>query len=531
MQLQPLPRTSAAIALIATLAAAGCSAAGGNASQAQGALVDGGTVKIGNNSEITSFHPYSQFGVSQAGYAYDPLVNVAADGKVTSGLAASWTATATDATFTLRKEVTCADGAKLTASDVVRSLEYAKDPKNKLVGAQTILPAGVPFTLRADDASGTVSVHLKSPYSFITRSIGTLPIICPAGLKDPASLERGSAGTGPYVLSGYQPGGPYTFTLRKGYAWGPGGATTDVPGIPGKIVISVVANESTRANLLLTGGLNVAGVSGPDVDRLRGSRLFTLDMPTVLGLTFFNERPGRPLSDLAVRRALITALDRGQLANVAAGGKGRPAQAISATNTVCHADLATANLPGGEDPTGALKAAGWTPGPGGTLAKDGKPLKIRLLTSPALGSTLPSVAELMAKTWKALGVDVQLASVDLNALVNDMYKTGDFDVVMGSSPGVPFPAQLIPYFRGPEPPTGLNFAGSRNADYAELVGKALREADESSCALWNQAEAALFRDADALPIADGIIPFFGNKVTFGYTFSGGIAPTSLRMHA
>ncbi|MFC9930569.1 ABC transporter substrate-binding protein [Streptomyces sp. NPDC127190] len=523
-----LPRARSAVVASAAVASAVLAGCGGDVSSTRTPVVVGGTVTIATASETPSFHPYAQFGSALAPYAYDSLVGVAPDGRVVSGLAETWRAGATTARFTLRKGVTCSDGTVLTASGVARSLTYASDPRNRLVGARAALP-GVPFTVSADDAARTVSVRMASPYSFVLRTIGLLPVVCPAGLARPGALDRSTAGTGPYVLSGYTSGGPYLFTRRKGYAWGPGGATNAAAGQPERIVVSVVPQESTAANLLLTGGVNIATVTGPDRARLSGHGLATAQVPTVVGLTFFNERPGRPLSDPGLRRALVGALDRKGLANVAIGGDGTPAGHLTAADSVCHADVADGNLPS-HTAVPALRAAGWTKDARGRLVKHGRPLRLRLLSSADLGSTLPSVAELMAASWQALGAQVDLVSEGRNALVQAMYQSGDFDAVVGSSPGPPLPAQLVPYFSGPAPSAGLNFAHVTNHAYDRFVARALRAAGTASCADWNKAAAALFRSADALPVADGTSTVYGYRTTFAVAPGGRIVPTSIRLH-
>lgn len=491
-------------------------------------LVHRGTVRIAEASETPSFDPYSTFGASQARYAYDSLVNLAPDGDLVTGLATSWRATATKAVFTLRPGVTCSDGTPLTASAVARSLTYAADPDHQLAGARTVLP-NVPFTARADNRTRRVSVSADAPFPFLIRTIGLLPIVCPAGLDRPATLARATQGTGPYVLTRYSPGGPYEFTVRDGYTWGPAGATTAERGLPERIELSVVPQTSTAANLLLTGGVDIARVSGPDRARLDGHGLAVSEVATVIGLTFFNQRPGRVLADSAVRRALVSALDRRGLANVAVGGTGRPAEDFGAEGAVCHAGLADANLPT-RDAAEALRDAGWTRSAGGPRTKDGRPLRLRLITSPDLGPTLASVAELMAREWTALGAEVDLVTESLPALVNAMYTTADFDVVVGSTPGFALPAGFIPFFSGPAPAEGLNFAGVVNPEYDALVTRALREPDTTGCATWNRAAAALFRSADALPIAEGRSGVYGHRTTFTTTFGGRLVPTSVRLH-
>ncbi|WLQ32040.1 ABC transporter substrate-binding protein [Streptomyces castrisilvae] len=517
----------AALAAALTASALALSGCGGVAtSSTTTPLVHRGTVRIAESSETPSFDPYSAFGASQARYAYDSLVNLAPDGALVTGLASSWHATATEAAFTLRPGITCSDGTALTASAVARSLTYAGDPDKQLAGALTVLP-NVPFTASADDGTGTVSVRAATPFPFLTRTIGLLPIVCPAGLGRPRALERSSQGTGPYVLTRYTPGGPYEFTVRDDYAWGPAGATASEPGLPEHIEISVVPQASTAANLLITGAIDIAHVSGPDRARLTGRGLATTDVATVIGLTFFNQRDGRVLADRALRRALVSALDRQGLANVAVGGTGSPATDFGAEGAVCHTDLADANLPA-RNATEALRAAGWTRTAGGPLTKDGQPLRLRLITSPDLGPTLASVAELMAREWTALGAEVDLVSESLPALVNAMYETADFDVVVGSTPGFALPTGFIPFFSGPS--QGLNFAGVDNPEYDTLVAQALRKTGTTGCGTWNRAAAALLRSADALPIAEGRSSVYGYRTTFTTTFGGQLVPTSIRLH-
>ncbi|MFB7665986.1 ABC transporter substrate-binding protein [Kitasatospora sp. NPDC056138] len=526
-----MPRRTPPVALAATVTAAAVALTGcGNVARSSTStpLVDRGTVRIAAASEIASFDPYTAFGTGPARYAYDSLVDVSADGTLVSGLASSWEATTTTATFTLRPGITCSDGTPLTATAVARALTYAGDPANQLAGAQAVLP-GVPYTASADDSTGTVSATTAAPFPFLTRTLGLLPIVCPAGLDRPRSLDRATRGTGPYVLTRYTPGGPYEFTVRDGYTWGPAGATTAESGLPARIVVSVVPQASTAANLLLTGGVDIATVNGPDRTRLTGRGLAAADVATVVGLTFFNQRPGHPLADPALRRALVSALDRQGLANVAVGGTGTPATDFGAQGSVCHADLAAANLPA-QDATEALRAAGWARAAEGRLTRDGRPLRLRLITSPDLGPTLSPVAELIARSWTELGVDVELVTESLPALVNAMYQTGDFDVVVGTSPGFALPVGFVPFFSGPPPAQGLNFAGVVNPEYDSLVARALRETDAEGCATWNRAAAVLFRSADALPIADDWSTVYGRRTTFATTFGGQIIPTSIRLH-
>lgn len=69
-----------------------------------------------------------------------------------------------------------------------------------------------------------------------------------------------------------------------------------------------------------------------------------------------------------------------------------------------------------------------------------------------------------------------------------------------------------------------------NPEYDALVSRALRETDTTGCDTWNRAAAALFRSADALPIAQGGSSLYGYRTTFATTFGGQLVPTSIRLH-
>jgi peptide/nickel transport system substrate-binding protein len=63
-------------------------------------------------------------------FPYDSLISFSPSGKVEAGLASSWSGTATAATFTIRKGVTCSDGSALTASDVAANINFIGNVKN-----------------------------------------------------------------------------------------------------------------------------------------------------------------------------------------------------------------------------------------------------------------------------------------------------------------------------------------------------------------------------------------------------------------
>ncbi|MFI9550055.1 ABC transporter substrate-binding protein [Nonomuraea endophytica] len=440
---------------------------------------------------------------------YDSLINVTPQGKTVSGLADTWKADAKTATFTIKKGVTCSDGAPLTATTVAKALNHLRTP-SPLSG---LLVPSAPYDVSADEAAGTVKVTMKEPFALLVETLGRVPIVCDKGLDDPKLLENTTVGSGPFVLTKVVRGDTYTFTRRDGYTWGPDGVAGNVLGSPATIVFKVVPNETTRANLLLAGQVNLANVAGPDRERLLARKLERFDLPAMFGELWYNQRDDRPGADPLVRRALTAALDLDELMNVVTSGTGRRAPGLVTSQTQpCAADNVTGHLPA-SDPVRAgalLDEAGWVKGAGGTRAKDGKKLVVDLHYSPSEGEGSVAAAELVSKRWQAAGVTVKLTSDDLAAATRAMFETGDFDAYWV---GLRFdlPTHILPWASGEVPPKGQNFAGIDNPDFVKLAAKAAATTGAAGCELWNEAERALLRNADIVPIAIAQQPFFFSK--------------------
>ncbi|WP_246126412.1 ABC transporter substrate-binding protein [Embleya hyalina] len=517
--------TSRIVALTATacLTAAACGGGGGT-----GPGGAGGTVTIGLSSDPGTLNPMAIAG-SAAGvmnvFAYDPLVNIAADGQVVAGLAQSWKVHGADRVeFGLRDGVTCGDGTPLKASDVANQFNYIADPKNQ----SPLLGLSVPRTTTAtgDDATRTVTVTTRDPAPMLLRMSSMVAIACPKGLSAPNTLARASDGTGPYILSEVVPGDHYTYVKRKGYTWGPGGVGNDQS--PEKVIFKVVPSETTATNLLLSGRLDMAQVLGPDRQRLESSGLKPQTVNALLGQLIFAEGPGHATADEHVRRALVHALDLGQLGSVATGGKGTPSKGLGLVEPrMCPGDNITGNLPTHDLTRAAaeLTAAGWTK-TGNGWAKEGRTLEIAF-TYPSSGEQTIAAAELAVQQWKALGVKVTTSTFTGTTLASVL--GGDAWDVSWPPITAALPDQLVPFFSGPRPPGGMNFGGTDNPDYQRLVAAARVKPDAAGCADWNGAEIALFKRVDVVPFVDTRVTMFGKGVTFRLD-RGAIVPTALRKH-
>lgn len=522
-----MKRTAAVVSV--ALVVSGCGASG---SSQQGALADGKTFTMSIGADPGTLDPALTVlsAARQVGrYLYARLIEHTEKGDVVAGLAEKWDATTTTATFTLRQGVTCADGAPLTAADVAANITFIGDPRNKspLAGVQVV--PGTSAT--ADEATRTVTVTSGAPDAFLLTNVGTLPIVCAKGMSDRALPAKGEQGTGMFTVSEIVPNDHYTLTRRKDFAWGPGDWQRNQQGLPDKVVIRVIANETTAVNLLLSGQLTAATVAGPDQERLHAQKVDHVDYATPLGTLTFNHAPGHPGQDPAVRRALVQALDLAQAGKVLTNGKGRPSKSlVTIEPRPCTGDNVTPNLPGFDKAaaTSALDTAGWRAGPDGVRAKNGSPLTIRLLQPTVIGPTLTATAELIQQAWQGIGVKVEIQPVDSAGVNQTLFGTGAWDVSM-----VPvtlsLPSQLVPFASGAVPPQGVNFSHITNATFESESKLAAAMAGATGCEHWDRAEAALVKDINLVPYFDGVVPTFVKGARF--SMNDGVDPASIRMFA
>lgn len=499
---------------------AGCGGGSGGDESGGGGdsqYVDGGTFTMSIAGDPGKLDPQSSastqlFAVNQL--AYDNLLFVDGEtGEVKSQLATDWKVDGTTVTLTLAKGITCSDGSDFTATTVADNIAYVGDPKNKSPFLGTFLPVGA--TAKADDAAGTVTITLAQPAPFVLNGLASLPMVCESGMKDRKALASTTEGTGPYELTEAVPGDHYTYQIRDGYTWGPDGATTAENGMPDSVVMKVVQNEGTAANLLLSGEVNAALIQGPDAKRLDAANLFSVSTTAMVGEQWYNHNEGHETSSADVRMALTQAIDFNELASVSTAGQGTLATTFASLDpSACPGDSISGSLPA-QDVDAAKSVL------------DGK--KLTFLYSSAAGPAVAAAAELAVQEWKAAGADVTAKGVDETALQGAIFGTGDWDIAWVPL-NVNSPDQLVPFLSGPGlADGGTNFSGIDNKEYSDGVAQASTMNGTDGCDTWLDAESKLVAAADIVPFANNAVKTYGNGAEFDYP--GTFMPTSIRMVA
>ncbi|MCE0535300.1 ABC transporter substrate-binding protein [Kineosporia rhizophila] len=518
--------TSAIAALTLTACGGG---SGGGTEAASTTYVSGGTFNVALNDDPGSLSPLNGVSLVQRAlvpYAYDSLVHTTAQGEFQPWLAESWKETPTSITYTLKEGVTCSDGSAFSAATAAANINYQADEKNGTFWHGSNITADM--SAEADGNQLTITSKTTNP--FLLSSTGAVEMVCQKGLDDPDTLKDATDGTGLFQLTKAQAGSEYTYTKRDDYTWGPQGVTSDTEGLPDTVVGKVVTDESTAANLLLSGGLNAAGIAGSDRDRLEAAGHSNKGVPNPIGEMLFNERPDRPTADEKVRQALTLALNREAVGDIVTNGhRTEMTSLVVQTPLLCVAGGPKWTLPA-SDPQKAgtlLDEAGYAVGADGVRAKDGKPLSIRFLYDAGTPSHAAAAEEVQAE-WKEIGVQTELVAEDPTGWSTDLYQTYDWDTgFIQLAPGTPVVLSLF-FYGATSEEGGYNFMGVKNPEYNALAEKAFTAEDsQTACGIWQDAEAELVNRADVYPLAQTESPIFFAGATA--EVAGSVLPTSIRM--
>lgn len=509
--MRPMPvfrfGTSAIFALTILIAACG-----GSSTQA-GSELGGRTVTIRVAQDFASFNPQGdpdRTDQQVIAATYASMARVGAGATLIPYVAQSWTVTPTSVTFKVRSGSKCADGTAVTPSLIANSFQHLGTSKDYAKSGSAFGPGGF-ISATGDDQAGTVTVTVGSPYGDLLYWIAPAAIVCPAGFASSGLLDNQTFGSGPYTIETATHGDQVTLDLRSGFGWGVNGATVT---LPKKLILKIITNETTAANLLVTGGMDLGFVSGPDVSRLVSNNSLqhkTADAYQVAWLAMY-QGPGRPTANADVRAAIAASIDRSGWNQAANGGRGKPGTSIVSSNAQCY-DPTTASLmptPSTSAAQSLLQSDGYQM-VNGKLTKDGSPLTIHLI-GPTTTNAGP---EYVSTQLTQAGFDVQLKDEDYTAFVHDLIKA-NFDVaIVPSAVDFPWPTDAIVFFHGAAlGQGGFNLFGINDPTLESDVSAAVADSGPDRCKLWGTVQHRLLEQHDLLPLASQSTDWFGHNINF-----------------
>ena len=368
---------------------------------------------------------------------YEPLFLYNNQGELDPVLAESWTVNDDGSVdFVLRSGVKFHSGATLTSDDVLYTMSRIE--KSPLCSA---LYGNVEMTV-TDDTHFTWTFPNKDAGASFDDLAGYAQALCIVSrsygesvLADPNdNLEYNEDGTGPYIFGGIEGNGDITLTKFDGY-WG-------------DVSIDTVYFKHLTGSVeyaFESGDLDVAYYTIPDnynniiaYDNVQGV------MQPVNRFSYITLRSGEgdAFEDLALRQAVVYAINREDLAYVGSDGTGQTAYNLATPLIQYYADNADHFERDVEKSKELLSAAGYS---------ESNPMPVTLVAITS-GATAVATCEIMKEELEESYFAVNIEETpDMNRI-----RAGDFDITVSSIGLLPsFGSYVLMY----QVETGLDLAG------------------------------------------------------------------------
>jgi peptide/nickel transport system substrate-binding protein len=230
---------------------------------------------------------------------------------------------ATTIQFELRDDVVFHNGEKFSADDVVATMNYLGDPKNKVKSTST-----TKFIAGAEKLGPyKVNVKLKYPFPAAMQYLSSVDVIYPkSAFKDgaPKGMATKPIGTGPYKAVEVSYGKRFVFEKFDKYMKG-GPKTPHI----GKIIYRRIEERGTQMAELLSGGADWIWRVPPDLAKnLNGRKGITVTQGETMRVGFIQmDASGKsgntPMKKLKVREAISYAIDRDTIRKTLMGNASR----------------------------------------------------------------------------------------------------------------------------------------------------------------------------------------------------------------
>jgi peptide/nickel transport system substrate-binding protein len=434
----------------------------------------GGRLRIGSrgggaNETLNPMRNVNEVDIFRVHLLYERLFNYDSRGGVVNQLAAeaSPNKDATVWRIKLQPGVEWHDGSRLTANDVVYSLQYIATKANNAMG-YTELSYINPSDIQRRDAS-TVEIRLEQPNALLPTSLAARTIWI---IKEGTTTFDRPIGTGPFKLQSFTPGAR-SLLVRNGAYRKHNGPYLDA------VEIISFSNETARLNALQTSEIDVMDeyplqlaktvpANGP-IRLLRAPRAFTLTMYMAI------DTP--PFDDNRVRQAFRLMVDREQMVKTILGDLGVVGNDLFWPTDPDYASALPQRAYDPEQAKSLLKAAG----------KDN--LSVSIYTADAGPGMLDS-ATILAEQAKRAGVSVTLDKVPGDQYYSDKYLKAAFG--QGGWSARPLTTQFAQVLNSTAP---YNETHWKRPDFDKLTNEARRTIDpKKRHELWVEAQTLLWNE-------------------------------------
>ena len=390
---------------------------------AQATPTPGGTVTLGYSSEPPTMDPR----VAGATHAwrlfyniFDPLVVFDQEsGEFLPGLATEWTLSDDNLTYTfkLREGVTFHDGTPFDGEAVKYTFDSILDPELKSLTAIGYLG---PYDHTNVVDPLTIEVVFREPYAPFLNNLAhsVLSPVSPTAAEEMGvDFGLSPVGTGPFIFQEWQQQESMTLVRNPDYNWPIAAYQHEGPAYLDEVVVRFILEATTLMGTLQNGESDIIDAVLPqEVVNLQGDSNYQVFLPAVPGspqVLPLNAAKA-PTDDIAVRQAILYALDMDTIIDTLWYGTRKAAQGPLSSPTIGYNPAVEEMYP--YDPARAaalLDEAGWVPGADGIREKDGQRLYLEYLTFSGVQG---QAGELIQAYLLEAGMEVNLQQVEYAAM-------------------------------------------------------------------------------------------------------------------
>jgi peptide/nickel transport system substrate-binding protein len=351
-------------------------------------------------------------------------------------------------TIRLRPGITCHNGAKFEAADVLYTFQRVANPKHPLPGASSLAPIDLANAKIVDPL--TLQLPCKMPYSVLPQALANDAILMVPRGYDP----KHPIGTGPFKLKSFTPGVESVMTRFDEY-WLDGQPYAD------EFVVTDYEDSTAQVNALISGAANIADyLTEPTLSAVRngGANVVVSHTGSYNPITMRVDMP--PFNDVRVRQAFRLIADRPQFLTAVFGGYGIAGNDVFSIFDPAYDHALPQRHQDIEQAKFLLKAAGQ------------ENLSITLVTSPGIAPVVVPEATVFAQQAQAAGVKVNLQNVQATDYWSKYYEKVAF-----SQDNWSYAPYLIQVNAELLPSSPYNETHYDNPRYIQLYNEALRTID------------------------------------------------------
>lgn len=461
---------------------------------------------IGNISTLNPLLAASEPEQAVSRLLFSSLYNYDVTGALHTDLAESMTVK-DDKVYTIKlRNAAWHDGKKLTAEDVVYTINLIKNPQVR----SPLRVNWLDISARAIDDS-TVEFMLPAVYAGFSHAL-TFPVIpkhilqtvSPSSMRE-ADFSSNPVGSGPFAVKRVQTSESTSSTdvVRMEPNTKYYGAVSTLS----RLELRAYGNESLLVKAVNSGEVSAAsGLSLSAADNIKSKQYSTKHWLLNKGVYLLMNNRSQTLQDARVRQALRYATDTSSIRATVGDNVARLDTPILQSQIAQKLPVAPDyNL---DKAKALLKEAGWTYNQGQWKGKDGRPLAVAVTTSSGRDE-YKKIVDALKRQWSKLGVDVQLREIDTSStttsFVQSVLQPRDYDALLyelelGADPDV------FAYWHSSQASaSGYNFANYSNRTVDnDLVGGRSRTNSALRAAKYIQFVNQWLNDAPAIGLYQSV---------------------------